>query len=498
MSKLYEQFVIESKKITDVGHSIAVLSWDKEVNLPAGSAAFRSQQIATLSSISHGMFTSKKYTNLVNRLVSQKALSAPEKRNVALTKIALEKATKFDDAFVVRSSRLVSQAYHDWAQARKQNDHTIFLPSLEKLVELKKEEAEILGYKKHPYNALLDQYEPKLTVAKLEELFVPLKRKLKNLIKQINQRKQVDYSFLHKKFPKNKQWDFGLKILDQIGYDFNTGRQDISLHPFTISFSPQDVRVTTRIDEFDFSNMCWSCLHEGGHALYEQGLSPKNYGLPLGSAASLGIHESQSRLWENHVGRSLPFWKHNYPKLKKVFPTQLKSVSLNAFFKAINRVSPNLIRTEADELHYHFHVIIRYEIEKELMEGKLTVNNLNKTWNTKYKKYLGLDVPDDNRGMLQDIHWSHGSFGYFPTYSIGSLYAAQFYAKAESDISNIDAKMAKGDTSQLLDWLRDNIHQHGQRYYPEALCKRVTGEGLNSKYFMQYAGNKFKDIYRIS
>ncbi len=497
MSKLYNTFISKSQQIADIGNSIAVLGWDKEVNLPKGAARFRSQQISTLATLAHSFVVDKKYKTLVEKLSKDKSLNRFQKKNVLLTLEEINKATKFDSAFVKRRSELISKAYHDWVKAKEANDHTIFLPALEEIVALKKEEAEIIGYKKHPYDALLDIYEPKLTVDKLDGLFTPLKKDLKKIIRKINTKKQVDNTFLFKRYGKNAQWEYGIDILNQIGYDFNIGRQDVSIHPFTTSFSPQDVRVTTRIDENDFSNMLWSCIHEGGHALYEMGLPTEQYGLPLGEAVSLGIHESQSRLWENNVGRSLTFWKHNFKTLKKKFPKQLKGISLTKFYKAINRVEPNLIRTEADELHYHFHVIIRYEIEKELMEGKISVNDINKTWNKKYKSYLGLTVPDDARGMLQDIHWSHGSFGYFPTYSIGSLYAAQLYNTAKSDIDNLEEQIAKGNSSQLLDWLREKVHKHGRMYYPEQLCKRITGEGLNSKHFLKYAKEKYADIYRI-
>jgi len=497
MAKLYSSFVSKTQQIADIGNSIAVLSWDKEVNLPKGSARFRSQQISTLATLAHSFAVDKKYRRLVEKLAADKSLNRQQKKNVKLTLESIEKATKFDSAFVKRRSELVSQAYHDWVKAKEANDHTVFLPALEKLLVLNKEEAEILGYKKHPYDALLDIYEPKLTVAKLDGLFKPLKRDLKKILRKINATKQIDNTFLFKRYSKNTQWQYGLDILEQIGYDFNIGRQDISIHPFTTSFSSQDVRVTTRIDENDFSNMLWSCIHEGGHALYEMGLPAEQYGLPLGEAVSLGIHESQSRLWENNVGRSLPFWKHNFKSLKKKFPKQLEGVSLRKFYKAINKVSPNLIRTEADELHYHFHVIIRYEIEKELMEGTISVNDIKTQWNKKYKSYLGVDVPDDARGMLQDIHWSHGSFGYFPTYSIGSLYAAQLYVQAKKDIEGLETQISKGNSTPLLAWLRENIHIHGRMYHPEQLCKRITGEGLNSKYFLKYAMEKYSDVYGI-
>ncbi|MDX1479654.1 MAG: carboxypeptidase M32, partial [Saprospiraceae bacterium] len=292
--------------------------------------------------------------------------------------------------------------------------------------------------------------------------------------------------------------EFGLEVLKAMGYDLDHGRQDISPHPFTISFSPEDVRVTTRIDEHDFLNMTWSCIHEGGHALYEQGLPAEQYGLPLGSSASLGIHESQSRLWENHVGRGLPFWEHWYPQLQERFPEQLGGISLERFHQAINRIAPNYIRTEADELHYHLHVMIRYEIEREAINTDLPVARMKALWNDKYEAYLGLDTPDDANGILQDVHWSHGSFGYFPTYSIGSFYAAQFFAAAEAAIPGLDAQIRNGDNSQLLQWLRTEIHAHGRMYDPEDLCQRVTGQQLDVTHFVHYMREKLTQLKLLS
>jgi carboxypeptidase Taq len=257
------------------------------------------------------------------------------------------------------------------------------------------------------------------------------------------------------------------------------------------------VRVTTRIDENDLANMVWSCIHEGGHALYEQGLSVEEYGLPLGSYLTVGVHESQSRLWENHIGRSLDYWKFNYPTLQDLFPDNLSPVSLEAFYKGINRVEPNLIRTESDELHYHFHIMIRYEIEKELIEGSIEVENLNQIWNNKYMDYLGVKVPDDNKGVLQDVHWAHGVFGYFPTYSIGSFYAAQLYQSVEREIPNLPKLIASGDNSQLLHWVRERIHQHGKQYNAEDLIEKITGESFNFKYFLDYCKRKYISIYEL-
>lgn len=497
MHKKYNTFNEEMVKMADIGHSIAILSWDKEVNLPKDGARFRSQQIATLSAIAHELFTSKEFGNLLKDLKDDETLDMAQRKNVKVAMEDYHKATKFDSAFIIKRSNLISEAYHSWLDARKANNFELYIPALTNLVAIKREEAEILGYNDHPYDALLDQYEPGANVKTLDVLFTDVRNQLVPFIQKLRAVDQVDNSFLHQYFNKETQWQFGLDVLKNMGYDFDKGRQDIAPHPFTITFSPQDVRVTTRIDENDFANMCWSCIHEGGHALYEQGIPVQEYGLPTGSAVSLGIHESQSRLWENHVGRSLQYWKFHYPKLLKVFPEALKEVSLEKFYKGINRVEPNFIRTEADELHYHFHVMIRYELEKVLINNQIEVSELKEAWNQMYKTYMDLNIPGDNKGILQDVHWGHGSFGYFPTYSLGSFYAAQFYDAALKAIPDLGYQLSQGETSELLKWLRDQIHQHGRLYEAEELCERITGEKLNFKYFMHYAEKKYREIYNL-
>jgi carboxypeptidase Taq len=286
-----------------------------------------------------------------------------------------------------------------------------------------------------------------------------------------------------------------MHLVKALHFDFEAGRQDKSEHPFSISFGARDVRITTRIDETDFGNMTWSCIHEVGHALYEQGLPYEAYGLPLGEACSFSMHESQSRLWENNVGRSLSFWQHFYPQLRQYFPSQFSSVSLEQFYKGINKVQPSLIRTEADEISYHFHVYIRYQLEKKLLEGSLTTADIPGYWNEQYKNLLDVDVPDDKQGALQDVHWSHGSFGYFPTYSLGSFYAAQIYQKAKEVIPNMEAEIATGNTAPLLQWLRQSIHTKGRYYTSEELCREVTGQTLDPACFLQYAEEKYNSIY---
>lgn len=486
------------QKKMDVEASIAILSWDKEIYMPQQGAALRSQQVATLSGIAHEIFADAQFGDLLKQLHDQREQLPPEaSRNVELTLDDYEKATKFDKAFVIRRSNVISNAYHAWLNARKENNFAPFREALGNVVDIKREEADMLGYEGHPYNALLDQFEPKFTTAALDTLFKDVRLKLVDFVQRIREQPQVDDSFLQQHYPKQQQWDFGLHLLRNMGYNFEAGRQDVSPHPFTITFSPQDVRVTTRVDEENLATMVWSCIHEGGHALYEQGIPVEQYGLPLGMAASLGIHESQSRLWENNVGRSLAYWKAHFAEAQQAFPAQLGNVTLEQFYKGINKIEPTLIRTESDELHYHFHILIRYEIEKGLIEGSLQVNDLEEIWNAKYKEYLDIDVPDANRGILQDVHWSYGSLGYFPTYSLGSFYAAQFFHQAEQDIPGLKAQLESGDNSQLLSWLRTHIHQHGRRYPAEELCTKVTGEPLNFDYFYRYAVEKYGGIYGL-
>jgi len=486
------------QKIKDLEYAAAVLHWDIETYMPAKGVRFRSQQMATLQALAHELFTAENTGVLLKELVESNNLDDFKKTNVQLSLEDYEKATKLPNEFVKESSVIRTEAFQAWLKAKEANDYAIFRPALTKMVENKKQEAALLGSKGHTYNALLDQYEKGAEVESLDALFKDVREKLVAFVKELKEKgQQSPNHFLKHIFPKDEQWELGLDLLKQIGYDFEAGRQDISAHPFTTNFSPEDVRVTTRIDEKDLMSMIGSCIHEGGHALYEQGLPSEQYGLPLGSATSLGIHESQSRLWENNVALGLPYWKANFESLQKTFPSQFSGINLQSFYKAINQVSPNLIRIEADELHYHLHVLIRYELEKGLIEGTISTENLNKIWNQKYRDYLGVNVPDDNRGVLQDIHWSQGLFGYFPTYSLGSFYAAQIYAQAMKEIPNMIIEIEKGNMKPLLDWLREKIHRHGRRYTSEELCKQISGEGLNLKYFMDYATRKYGEIYGL-
>ncbi len=484
-------------RIADVNYSAAVLQWDQETYLPPNAANFRAGQLSSLSGLIHNLFTGEKTAAILKGLESNGTLTDHQKKNLELIKLEFEKQKKYTTEFVEQMSHAVSAAFNAWQLAKKENNFKLYAPHLEKLIGFKKKECELLGYEGHPYNAMLDLHEKKCTVAELDALFADVRKQLVPFVKKIFAAKQVDNAFFYRHYDHNKQWDFGLGLLQQMGFDFKRGRQDISSHPFTTTLSPDDVRVTTRINEKDLSEMIWSCIHEGGHALYEQGLLPEYYGMPLGEAISLGIHESQSRLWENNVGRSLAYWKGNFKHAAQYFPEELKDVTPEAFFKGMNRVEPSLIRTNSDELTYHFHVMIRYEIEKAIFEDKLKVDELPAYWNAKYKEYLNIDVPSDTQGVLQDVHWSHGSFGYFPTYSLGSFYAAQFYEQASKEIKDLPGKVEAGDLSELLAWLRAKVHVHGRFYTAQELCERITGEKLNFNHFMSYAQNKFGTIYDL-
>ena len=494
-SNLYTQYKATLQKIADVKYASAVLQWDQETYLPAKGNEIRGRQIATLNELAHEKFTGEEFGVLLNELINKDGLTPVEKRNAELSLYDYNKNKKLPSAFVRQMSEAVNKSFHAWIQARKENSFSIFQQPLQEIILLKKQEADLLGYETHPYNALMNDYDRGLTVNTVDTLFTSLKPQLLELLQKINTEPPVVDSFLHQHFDKKKQWKFGIEILKRMHFDFEAGRQDISEHPFTTNFNSNDVRITTRINENDFANMLWSCIHEGGHALYEQGLPESEYGLPLGEYCSLSIHESQSRLWENCIGRGEAFWQHNYPLLQKYFPAQLKNITGQQFYKAINQVKPSLIRTEADEVTYHFHVMIRYEIEKMLIEGSIAAKDIPACWNEKYKKYLGVTVPDDKQGCLQDVHWSHGSFGYFATYSIGSLYAAQIYSAISSEISFLNTDISVGNLQPVLDWLKLHIYDYGRFYNSEELCEKATGQKLNAQHFINYATAKFQNIY---
>ncbi|MGH1336338.1 MAG: carboxypeptidase M32 [Aureispira sp.] len=500
VEKSYQKYVQHLRKVQDIKSALALLHWDNEVNAPKKGAKLRGQQITTLAGLAHEYATDPSFGDLLLELHHQQSgLEEKQADNVRLSLEEYKKSVKLPTSFVRNFATAKTNAYQAWEAARAANNFELYKNALHVIVELLHQKVAYLGYEGHPYNALLDEYERGATVQQLDLLFENVRKELVPFTRNINNLNQAsNNSFLHQHFDEDKQWQLGLDLLAQMGFDFEAGRQDRSTHPFTMTLSPTDVRVTTRIDVNNPMDMIGSCIHEGGHALYEMGLPTEQYGLPLGLATSLGIHESQSRLWENHVGLSKAYWEANLSHFKSYFPTELAEIDVDSFYKGINQVSPNFVRTTADELHYHLHVLVRYEIEKGLIENRYKVADLEDIWNQKYKLYLGIEVPNANQGILQDIHWAEGLFGYFPTYSLGSFYAAQFYAKAKQDIPLLEQQIAKGNCQSLLTWLRTNIHQHGQRYTSEELCQKATGEGLDLSFFMDYIREKYKEVYNLS
>lgn len=489
---LYADYVRKMWVIADIRNATALMDWDQETYLPPAGAPFRSRQVSTLNSLGHELISATAFGDLLRALCDRKDLEGIPRSNAELSLKDHERARRYSPALVASLSEQTHACFHAWIGARQSNTFADFGKSLEILLALKWEEAEVLGYEDHPYDALLDEFDRGSRTSRLDPLLARLRDQLVPMVKESGSVPRTSDEFLHRIYPREAQWSWGLYLLGGMGFDWQAGRQDISEHPFTTSFCCRDVRLTTRIDEGDFRSMTWSCLHEGGHGLYEQGLPEEEYGLPAGEAASLSIHESQSRLWENQVGRSLDYWVWYYPRLQERFPIQLGGVGLEEFYHGINRVGPSLIRTQADELTYHLHIMIRYQIEKELMDRRLRVRELPERWRQDYSRDLGLEVPDELRGVLQDVHWSHGSFGYFPTYTLGSLYAAQFFEQAARDIPDLDLHLRSGQSRPLLDWLRKGIHGRGRLLSSEDLCRELCGRGLDPDCFIRYARTKFR------
>jgi carboxypeptidase Taq len=494
----YELFKTHLAKVADIGFAGAVLGWDQQTLMPRNGAEFRGQQMATLSTLGHEVFVDPKFGELLERLSEDSTLSEDERINVTLTRKDYLRKKKYPHAFVEEYAKVTSGAFTQWHDARGKNQFNLFEPLLEKLVELKRTEANFLGYEDHPYDALIEDYEPGLTTKKIDEVFTEVKRDLFPFIKTILGKTKIDASCLHKLYPQDKQRKFAENAIRQMGYDFNSGRADHAPHPFCTTFGPGDVRITIRGEDHFFNPLLFAAIHEAGHGLYELGLPLKEqYGMPLGSAVSLAFHESQSRFWENNIGRSENYWQANYSALQAEFPENLKSVPRKDFYRAINLVEPSFIRVEADELTYHAHIYIRYLIEKALIEKQIQAADIPAYWNDRYEEFLGIRPKDDAEGCLQDVHWSYGSFGYFPTYSFGSFYAAQLGQQMKKDLPSYDSLVSGGDLAPVLGWLREKVHVHGRKYNSSELLKRITGEELQFKYFMDYAKAKFGAVYGI-
>ncbi len=497
----YETLTQRMKEIALLGNTAGILGWDQEVYMPGAGAAYRAEQLSLLAGMCHQKFTDPQVGELIAQAESSKALTGDPLSDSAVNlrewRRSYDRSKKLPQKLVEEMARVSSNAQVEWVEARKANQFSRFQPWLEKIIGLTQEQAKCYGYTAHPYDALLEDYEPGLTTAKLDELFPPLKKNLAELVAKItSSKKQPDLSILKRACPVDKQVAFCRLLAEKIGFDFEKGRIDVSAHPFTTGLGPCDTRITTRFEENNFENAFFSTLHEAGHGIYDQNLpGDAHYGTPRASAVSLGIHESQSRMWENLVGRSLAFWRYFFPELKKSFPGIFDDLSVETFYFAINHSAPSFIRTESDEVTYNLHVCLRYDIETALISGSLKAADIPAAWNNAMKQYLGVVPPTDSVGCLQDVHWSHGSFGYFPTYTLGNLYSAQFFAKANEDLGGLEGKFEKGDFKSLKKWLNEKIHSQGQRYRATDLCKVATGKDLSSQPFLDHLNKKFGALY---
>lgn len=500
----YDQIKAISRHFHLLSGIRSLLDWDRETYMPDAAAEIRAEQIQTLVGITHKERTSKKFAQSLNKLIdietgkvkaskldaSQKAALKAWRRDY-LQDIALPKK------FVEEFAKVTSQAHIVWRTARERNTFHQFAPFLDKILSMNRQKADLLGYKNHPYDALLDLFEPDSTAKEISHLFKDLRIAIVHLLKKISSAKPIDDRFLHGKFSPEKQVSVSKKILTAMGCDPLRGRLDFSAHPFSSACHPTDSRITTRIHPTSLISNISATLHEGGHSLYETGLPIEQYGTPLGESISLGVHESQSRWWEILIGKSKPFWHHFLPVLQQEFKGNLHEVDLETFYRAVNKVEPSYIRIEADEVTYPLHIILRFEIEMALIEGSLKVRDLPEAWNEKMRDLLGITPKTNREGCLQDVHWSMGAFGYFPTYALGNIYAAQMFEAFEQQFPDWAKKAAQGQLLFIKDWLSKEVFQYGRRYNSAELIKKTTGHPINTKPYIQYLNTKYSKIYQL-
>lgn len=499
MASTYEQFIRGVREIGTIHAVEALLEWDQETGMPPKAAEHRAAQLGWMARQAHERLTSDELRDLLARCEQEGAGDDPVRMtNLREMRRRIDRAVKVPAELVEQIATACSRAKVAWIKARKENQYPLFAPHFERLLDLKRRVADCYGWKAEPYDALIDDYEPGATAGEIQPVFDALQKALVPLVKEIQaaSRKPKD-EILARHCPAARQAAFSRMIVEAIGFDFEAGRIDTTVHPFCSGFSPVDVRLTTRYEENYLPASLFGSIHEAGHGLYEQGLPDEHAYTPAGAAISLGIHESQSRLWENFIGRGRPFWEHFFTALRETFPT-LADVSLDDWHFAINRVTPSLIRVEADEVTYGLHIILRFNLERQLVAGKLAVKDVPAAWNDGMKALLGITPPSDSDGCLQDIHWSSGIIGYFPTYSLGNLYAAQFYEKLRTDLGDLDGQVRRGEFAPLLGWLRREIHQHGQRYRANELVERVTGKPLAVDAFVAYLRSKYGALYGLS
>lgn len=480
----------------------ALLGWDERTMLPEGGGAYRATQMKYLAGLIHEKRTSPQFADLLKSLADSDwsvESGSDDAATVKQWKRKVKRAQSQPRELVEELAEATVAGQQIWVQARKENSFETFRPALQRIVKLKQEQAAAIGFQENAYDALLDEYEPEATTIEIGKVLNELKSQLVPLIQQLaDAPRQPDTQHLHAHFPATQQESFAKLAAGKIGFDFDRGRLDVTAHPFCTELGPADCRITTRYDEDFFNTAFFGVLHEAGHGIYEQGLRSDRYGLPSGMYCSLGIHESQSRLWENLVGRSRGFWEYFLPTAKSSFPEPLSSVSVDDFYQSINAVRPSLIRVEADEATYNLHIVIRFELEQQLISGNLPVEDLPSAWNQAYAEALGVTVDEDRNGCLQDVHWSAGLFGYFPTYTLGNLYAAQLFEAAEAELGDLDAQFAQGVFAPLKGWLQSKIYDFGQNHPAGSLVRMATGAELSSTALMTYLRRKLLPIYGIS
>ncbi|MDD9267773.1 carboxypeptidase M32 [Paenibacillus sp. GCM10023248] len=496
-----ESFKAYVRKMKQYEEAIALIYWDMRTGAPKKGIETRSEVVGELSTEVFRMSTSDEMGDYLSFFTQPEEL---EKLDAISRKMVLECKKEYDRSKKIPAEKyqayvvLTSQAESAWEDAKHNSDWASFQPYLEKIVATTQEFIELWGYEGHKYNTLLDMYEPGMTVEKLDEVFGALREKAVPLLQRIQASpNQPDRSFLDQQFEIAKQKQYSLSILKQMQYDFEAGRLDETVHPFATALNPGDVRITTRYLLNDITSALFGTIHEGGHALYEQNISKDLVGTNLCTGTSMGIHESQSRFWENVIGRSKPFWDRYYGELQSTFSPQIDNVDVDTFFKAINHIEPSLIRIEADELTYNLHIMIRYELEKGLFNGTIAVADLPQAWNAKYEEYLGVVPANDGEGVLQDVHWSGGAFGYFPSYALGNMYAAQFTHTLRKELPAFESLIAEGNLGPIKDWLTDKVYKHGKLLTPNEIVRDVTGEDLNPDYLVQYLEEKYQAVYGI-
>jgi len=492
--KTYDALVTELREIAVLSSVGSLLGWDERTQLPPKGAEHRAAQGSVMAKLVHQRFTSLLIGDWLGELEDSPLVSIDESDvavNVRETRRSYNRARKLPTALVEELARLAVLAQHAWGEAKQNSDYAAFRPWLEKTLDLKRQEARCVGYQRDMYDALLDEFEPGETAAGIRRTFEQLRGPLVELVGRIaGSGRKAPLEILERNYPPEAQQKLAREAAAAVGFDFEAGRLDVSLHPFCTGLGPGDTRMTTRYDPNYFGDAFFGVLHETGHALYDQGLEAAHFGTPRGEAVSLGIHESQSRMWENLVGRGRAFWKHFFPKARTVFPDAMRDVTEDQWHFAINDVRPSLIRTEADETTYNLHVMLRFDLEQALLNDELAPADLPAAWNQKMREYLGITPPDDARGCLQDIHWSGGAIGYFPTYTLGNLYAAQFFEKARQDLGDLDGQFARGEFRPLLDWLRQHIHRHGKRHRAAELVKKGTGKDLSAEPLLRHLRSK--------